>query len=709
MAYFRCSLTGSGSGATITASYDSSIYGKTITCTDGVKTLTKTAASTGSTVFNVPNGGTWTLSVVDSGVTYSQQVVVVTDYSCTIVLWRATVNITTPNSDLYSQTITVKKGGSTVGSTSFDSSGSATYIAPETGEYTFECTYDGTTYSASVSVTAETTYSVVISMELTYEIWLTEGGLDPSDYADLSEVLADEEAVRRLMTIHDSVDYLATAAADDQMMETIIADDICAKWINLRDYAFDTLSANSDIKDVMDEVDKYGYGEWVLEGQVPVMTSATAPYGEVSASGQYSTAYADYKAFTDISDGYGWLANNQTNAWIKYKAINPFCMKRLSIDQLPGSGTDYYTSITFKLQGSNDDSTYVDIQSLTITNANTVNYFDINNNDFYLYYKLLITDFSPNIDGKGRGFKFQFYAYQPKGNVPIMTSNTAPYGEAISAGTKIASWVPDVYNALGDVKTTSRYTILSLNGSVKDCYVGYRFNNPACVRRVFFGWSNDSTITGNCQHAIEGSNDETNWNTLETFETQSPSSGGAYFIKDVTFNNNEYYLYYRLRCNNTIPNWKSSGSQGYCVGLLQFYGREKKVSVPPNSFSFDYSERDWDTTNPRKYIYDHGVELEEVTLAGTASKEEYDVKLIASNDQASKTLDTTDYDLLRAVVGKYASGTNVLFAGSGNATFTAANMPYNQSLDVSSINGDNAVGVKQTSTGIFTAEEWWLE
>ena len=84
MAYFRVTPKqngGGGGGATITASYDSSLYGQTITCTDGVTTYTATTTSSGSTTFSVSSEGNWTVSC--NGI--SKTVTVVLSYSTSLV------------------------------------------------------------------------------------------------------------------------------------------------------------------------------------------------------------------------------------------------------------------------------------------------------------------------------------------------------------------------------------------------------------------------------------------------------------------------------------------------------------------------------------------------------------------------------------------------------------------------------------------------
>lgn len=85
MAYFRAmSSAGGGAEATITVTYDSSFYNKTMTCTNGTKTYTKTTTSSGSTTFNVNEEGTWTITC--NGV--SRTVNVVLSYSTQMAITK---------------------------------------------------------------------------------------------------------------------------------------------------------------------------------------------------------------------------------------------------------------------------------------------------------------------------------------------------------------------------------------------------------------------------------------------------------------------------------------------------------------------------------------------------------------------------------------------------------------------------------------------
>lgn len=71
MAYFHCLIGGgsSGGGYTLTVTCSADFAGTSITCTDGVTTLTQTCPSASPYVveFEIPNGGDWTISGISSG------------------------------------------------------------------------------------------------------------------------------------------------------------------------------------------------------------------------------------------------------------------------------------------------------------------------------------------------------------------------------------------------------------------------------------------------------------------------------------------------------------------------------------------------------------------------------------------------------------------------------------------------------------------
>ena len=345
------------------------------------------------------------------------------------------------------------------------------------------------------------TYNVTLESGFNFREWLNRGRVKKT-FTSLDDVLADQPTVRQLMTVHDSVDYLVTALSNDAYTaKKILDNDICAKWINLRDYAFDMLEANANVKAVMDSVNKYGYGElalidgtWQPKGAVPVMTSNTAPYGEVIASSVF-TNYDKFKVFDDIDSTY-WTSNNQSSSvgeYIGYKFVNPICVKKVKCRL-------YANALTFDVYGSNDNSKWDKLDSINTTT--TSKDFNINNDKFYLYYKLQCVTEISNMIGI---YTLQFYGRQLKVSVPKMDGNNSPYGEA-----KASSELSSQYASFMAFDGT--------NNNSDDCWIAndttakiqYDFGKPIVVKFVELANRLLGTPSEVRTFAIEGSDDDFN-------------------------------------------------------------------------------------------------------------------------------------------------------------------------------------------------------
>ena len=107
MAYFHCLIGGgsSGGGYELTVTCDADFAGTTITCTDGVTTLTQTcpSASPYEVVFEIPNGGDWTISGVVAGHTVSTGVNIPTSAEL-IATIQQTITIHSAKEDTISYT-----------------------------------------------------------------------------------------------------------------------------------------------------------------------------------------------------------------------------------------------------------------------------------------------------------------------------------------------------------------------------------------------------------------------------------------------------------------------------------------------------------------------------------------------------------------------------------------------------------------------------
>jgi hypothetical protein len=528
-----------------------------------------------------------------------------------------------------------------------------------------------------------------------------------SDFTDLDDLLSDETAIRELMTIHACVDYLAGIAAESADVETIIGNDLAAKWINNRDYALDTLYANEIIADYMDEADKYFYGEWIItdntttpptwgaKGNVPVMTSDSAPYGAASSSSNY-TGCSAYWAFGGNVNGWQSALNSNTGT-LTYKFVNPVCARKVH----------YYAngvnkSFTYEIRGSNDGFATYDVLysgSYTYSGSGDVEIVlepEFDNDKYYLYYAIYGTS---NRGSVFRVVLLQYYGRELSVSVPVMTSNTTPYGEVSASSVYSADY--SAWKAFNFSET--RGWAASASG-LTDAWVQYEFVTPMVIKKFVATMGTNSYLNN---MKVQGSNDGfvNDINDLLTFSV----SASATIVENVT--NSTPYKYYRV-----FGTTNASGN-GY---HFQFYG-------------LDYSEREFEEGTNKKWLYDHGLELETFTAissaVGVATKEPSDLyiaKTSTSNGQVgfySPDIDLTSYSLFRGIVANRLSniGYPRLYIGNSGQTSLTGSEPamleirsksYN-AIDVSSFNSNYRVifGIHTNSTNIADANinELWLE
>ncbi len=445
-------------------------------------------------------------------------------------------------------------------------------------------------------------------------IWLNKAGLDFDNYGSISGVLADELAVRKLFTIHKSVDYFAENYSEDAdvIYRQIISNDIVAKWVSLRDYAMDKMSDNSDVKGLMDEFDKYGYGEWALVNQIPIMTSNTAPYGVASASVE---DWANRHAWNAIDGGVAnytsgyhyWVCQN--SGWWQYEFVEAKAVRKITATLGATTSTQTYT---YKIQYSNDGVHFTDATDVIEATGLVIELdYDVNFNAKYVRFVFL------SVTGSSSNWiaftNVKMYAWQPKGNIPIMTSNTSPYGEAITTSEHSATYA--AWKAFNGTPSgeTDRWSSAS---GVTDAGIGYRFTNSVCVKRVKYYIRNQaltSDIAQDCSAVIQASNDGTTWIDIKTF-----SITAEMVIQEniVDVNNAGFYLYYRFKFLSAP--YRSAASTDYCgMTFLQFYGRELKVSVPTmtsntSPYGVAFYSGDYTTVAAAYLAFDNSISTESI-------------------------------------------------------------------------------------------------
>lgn len=641
--------------------------------------------------------------------------------------------VVTCASEFAGQTITLAKTGKTYTKTCPSASPyTVTFYGVENGTYTVSATVSGDTYSETVIVQD---ISAVLNYGFNWQTWVdTAQYLDSTDYSTLSDVLADEEAVRELFTEHACVDYMASMTAADANITAILNNDICAKWINLSDYALDVLYANQAIATVMDTADKYFYGEWVVvddtttpptygpKGNVPKMTSNTAPYGEVIAISTYSgkQKWWIFNGTIDSSDA--WASNTTSvPVWAGYKFVNPTCVRKIKIAfGINGQNT---LSTTYKIQWSDDNSTWTDIEGAVYTDSVIMTYVEhtFENDGYHLYYRILITSQTNNgstTSYKGYINSLQFYGRELSVSVPVLTSNTpqivsnGQYGDDYPG----ADYQHPQYRAF-DNNNSTRW--MSRQGP-GDRYIGYNFGRPVLVHKVLvFG-----AAYGNVENAwtLKGSNDGgSTWETIEPFT--GVVNGWVYL--DVS--PSKSYKQYSIHTNVTNQSGNYYAADTY---TLQFYG-------------LDYSEKEF-ANDGSKWLYDHGVELETIGSDGYYSsnssypfeggtEENSQLYLQSVNSQkvvALGTIDTVNmdsYSLLRARLGNKLVPNSTYYATIAVSTSkdgfnsgavsrldigTSNIDPNSMGVDVSSVQGAKYIyfgkyGPANSNTASLT--ELWLE
>lgn len=582
-----------------------------------------------------------------------------------------TLTVTTDDDELIGDTVKVTKDSTTLEQT-FDASKSLTFHLPELGTWTVTNTNPDHSGSSEVTCEMYGRYSEALAGGFNWKKWVKAGGLSTDGYASLADVLADEKAVRQLVTKHASADILAKAVIENRqgVRAKIASSKNAMKWIGLRDYICDKLLADAETQSDLLASDHWRY---ILKDGVPYMTSDTAPYGTATNGG--TNRGIAYKAFiNDINDGPDMGHGNDgniANTWVQYKFVNPICVKRIRVK---APKHERYHTKTFKIQYSNDGSTFKDIESNKYVFTDNVREIEenVNNDCFALYWRVQAT--STNNNTKGFFTNVQFYGRSLNVSVPAMTSDTTPWGKIIyssqwdggsSAGRQAFSgadspWYPSPSDSSGKA------------------YIGYVYPTPTRVRQVAFICHNGNQ---NEVCVVERSDDGESWEKASD-EIQ------------ITVDNETKILnvdasparYWRIR--NVSGNIYVANQGGFNLRKVQFYG-------------VDYFEGD-----DRSYLYDHGVEVLPITTTGAKNPDAITLSAVSG---AKASIDVTNAKRLRASVGANASGTVRLVCGSAFRAITSTDMPVSAYLDISSVNGSADVGVDMTSAGTFDVAEMWLE
>lgn len=573
---------------------ESTLIGKTVTVTDGTTSMTATINNAGDAeIRGFDEIGNITITATDGDQTATTVVNVpyFGNYSVTLAFWQAIVNIQ-GDENLYGEDIQVSNSSHILVQTiTLDSEGQGTFYASRPDTYTFTATYSGETYSESVTVSEETTYSVelmtmpngeTVTPTDDIQIWLKCAGITDKSYTTLSEVLADSETYNALLGDSNACAYMARSTT----------------W------------AGSN------------------EGLVPAMTSATTPSGTVTwSSSLVADSYDGWRAFSD--GGNGWIPTDEANPWVKYDFGSAVLVDKMSAKSL---AHDTVYAFKVKIAGSNDDSTYVDLATdLEFSSDGNTNYYEFDNSTAYRYYKITYTYKQSSSFNINAGVKFQlfyrgltgnqsamsllgrydtacdallsdatwasaiansdYYEYVLNTKVPTMTSNTTPSGEVIYGGTSASQFNATTAYYLFDGSTSTNSYFSNTEGGYPDSYIGYDFGTSVIPRRIYLKsnyYSGSSADYGIKEVIVKGSNDKSTWVEIGTISnpTNAQITEGAITIGA----NTGAYRYIALQVT-------LQGGSGYA------YNQTVEVQIYARTPS---SDKIHGATNDSFYILDGG-------------------------------------------------------------------------------------------------------
>lgn len=158
-----------------------------------------------------------------------------------------------------------------------------------------------------------------------------------------------------------------------------------------------------------------------------------------------------------------------------------------------------------------------------------------------------------------------------KALVPVMTSNTTPYGEA-----KCSNYYEVKYDAYrvfgGNQNVDTEFSWITAGNVNANQWVQYKFISPAIVTKVKFrtSWQNQG-IPKNIK--IQASNDGSTFDTIyEVLNTKDTVKTDVEF----EFNNERAYLYWRFYIvDSYVGDYNRTG-----LASLQFYGSQLKGLIP---------------------------------------------------------------------------------------------------------------------------------
>lgn len=308
-------------------------------------------------------------------------------FRCVLASGGALILTVTCDSAFAGQTITCTDGTTTL-----------TQICPSTSPYTVEFRIPNAGIWTISSGTTLTSVTIPSSAELhdipngstitptdDIQIWLNCANIWDKAYTTISQVLADTSTLQALIASNNAADYMARSTT---WASSVVVDSSAMSYIGLDDYCSDALLSDSTW---LSAICNSTYFESVLNVHVPTMTSNTTPSGEVFYSSLLSSGWLAWKAFNkSLTDAWASTdAEGKNGGYVGYKFTSAIKIHKITLNN--GISSERNLDIKdFIIQGSNDNSNWVNIYSGTATQSDpsiTQN-FTISNSIKYQYIRI---------------------------------------------------------------------------------------------------------------------------------------------------------------------------------------------------------------------------------------------------------------------------------------------------------------------------------
>lgn len=212
------------------------------------------------------------------------------------------------------------------------------------------------------------------------QTWLHCADIWDKTYTTINQVLADTSTLLALISSNNAADYMARST---NWASSVCANQTAMGYIGSNNYCADKLLANSTW---LNAIYNSAYFESVLNAKVPTMTSATQPSGQAFSGSSYNDNYTAWHAFGSTG-AFASALGHVLNEYIGY--VWPIAVAIKVVRHQAYNTAERFSS--YKVQGSNDGNSWVDLTGIITTNAGELKITQITNGTKYTRHRMIQT------------------------------------------------------------------------------------------------------------------------------------------------------------------------------------------------------------------------------------------------------------------------------------------------------------------------------